>query len=63
MIKNLCLSVVSLCLLTGCSGLGIGVSYSENGTEFSAIYSDGKTSVSAVKDGQKISFKVKQPNG
>lgn len=63
MIKQLFLSVVALCLLTGCAGLGVGVSYFENGTEYSATYSDGKTIVSAIKDGQKISIKVKKPNG
>jgi cold shock CspA family protein len=63
MIKQLCLSALALCLLTGCAGVGFGFSYSENGTEFSAIHSDGKTTVSALKDGQKISIKVKKPNG
>lgn len=55
--------ILMLFLFTGCAGIGVGVSYSENGTEFSATYSDGKTAVSAIKDGQKISLKVKKPNG
>jgi|694.fasta_scaffold01478_20 hypothetical protein len=63
MIKTCLLSIVSACLLTGCAGLGVGVSYFENGTEYSATYSDGKTVVSAIKDGRKISVNVKKPNG
>lgn len=55
--------ILIICLITGCAGIGVGVSYSENGTEYSATYSDGKTVVSAIKDGQKISIKVKKPNG
>lgn len=63
MIKTCLLSIVSACLLTGCAGLGVGISYFENGTEYSATYSDGKTVVSATKDGRKISVNVKKPNG
>jgi hypothetical protein len=43
-------------LMTGC--LTVGVSYDQNGTQFSAGYSDGKTIVSAIKDGRKIMLKV-----
>lgn len=46
-------------LMTGC--LTVGVSYDQNGTQFSAGYSDGKTVLSATQGSKTIDLKYKKP--
>jgi len=46
-------------LITGC--LTVGVSYDQNGTQFSAGYSDGKTVLSATQGSKTIDLKYKKP--
>jgi len=46
-------------LLTGC--LTVGVSYDQDGTQFSAGYSDGKTVLSATQGSKTLNLKYKKP--
>jgi hypothetical protein len=46
-------------LMTGC--LTVGVSYDQNGTQFSAGYSDGKTVLSATQGSKTLNLNYKKP--
>ena len=46
-------------ILTGC--LTVGVSYDQDGTQFSAGYSDGKTVLSATQGSKTLNLKYKKP--
>jgi hypothetical protein len=52
------LTIIST-LLTGC--LTVGVSYDQDGTQFSAGYSDGKTVLSATQGSKTLNLKYKKP--
>lgn len=55
MITRILSALVAALLLAGCEGVRFGVAVMQADTEMSVSYGDGKATVSAERDGQRVS--------